>query len=486
MRRVAPLALLCLFAAETLWGGNYIREWSGHYVLGQDYSINQQTRTVTLHKNSVWSVYWRFEADDDQTNAPGDIDEIRIDRTDDLGYVRLRVQADGSQGRQYAARDVKKIDLLTDADNDTEISNMIIQRHFGANGPMLADDVRYAVIYGDLLGDIHPSSNIPDLIYIGGNLSANITANALATINVAGAGPHTGNITRWVGDQSADITIANTYSGDIYIAGKMGGKLNVGGDLSGTLTCGTFLDGDVTVGGNFSGGIETATHMWRNIAIGGNFSGQILARGNLYGEIRANGSLANGTGYDIEVKGSMGSDAAIAIDYDGWDSSDNWASGATVRIGSTTYSGNSPAARIYEITSCRGDMNNDGSVDFDDIDPFVLAIGDPADYDAAFPGLLGSLPFHGDLNCDDSVDFDDIDPIVERITEECCDPGCPGCNGFAPPTLPSPEELAKELRNAVSEERFDELVKQVTALCESLGDSDRGEYWQAVLEALLS
>ena len=33
-----------------------------------------------------------------------------------------------------------------------------------------------------------------------------------------------------------------------------------------------------------------------------------------------------------------------------------------------------------------GDLNCDGHVDFDDINPFVLALSDPAGYEAAYPG----------------------------------------------------------------------------------------------------
>ena len=66
---------------------------------------------------------------------------------------------------------------------------------------------------------------------------------------------------------------------------------------------------------------------------------------------------------------------------------------------------------------CAGDLNCDGIVDFDDIDPFVAALGcqggDPNCWDPACPWL------NGDCNGDETVDFDDIDPFVARIGVTC-------------------------------------------------------------------
>lgn len=66
---------------------------------------------------------------------------------------------------------------------------------------------------------------------------------------------------------------------------------------------------------------------------------------------------------------------------------------------------------------CAGDLNCDGIVDFDDIDPFVAALGcqggEPHCWDPNCPWL------NGDCNADDTVDFDDIDPFVARIGASC-------------------------------------------------------------------
>jgi len=52
-------------------------------------------------------------------------------------------------------------------------------------------------------------------------------------------------------------------------------------------------------------------------------------------------------------------------------------------------------------------------VDFGDINPFVLALTNPAGYQAAFPqcDIL-----NGDINGDGRVDFGDINPFVRLLT----------------------------------------------------------------------
>jgi hypothetical protein len=66
---------------------------------------------------------------------------------------------------------------------------------------------------------------------------------------------------------------------------------------------------------------------------------------------------------------------------------------------------------------CAGDVNCDGVVDFDDIDPFVAALGCPGGapgcWDPACPWL------NADCNGDSDVTFDDIDPFVTRIGATC-------------------------------------------------------------------
>ena len=60
-----------------------------------------------------------------------------------------------------------------------------------------------------------------------------------------------------------------------------------------------------------------------------------------------------------------------------------------------------------------GDLNCDGLIDFFDIDPFVLAVTDPAAYEAAYPDCD---IMNADCNGDGWVDFFDIDCFVGIIT----------------------------------------------------------------------
>lgn len=68
----------------------------------------------------------------------------------------------------------------------------------------------------------------------------------------------------------------------------------------------------------------------------------------------------------------------------------------------------------------RGDLNCDNSVDFADIDAFVLALTDEYGYRIGYPACYVGL---GDINCDSSVDFDDIDGFVDCLVDGC--PDCP-------------------------------------------------------------
>ena len=56
-----------------------------------------------------------------------------------------------------------------------------------------------------------------------------------------------------------------------------------------------------------------------------------------------------------------------------------------------------------------GDVNCDGRMNFDDINPFVLLLSDPAGYALAYPGCN---PHNADFNRDGHVNFDDINGFV--------------------------------------------------------------------------
>jgi hypothetical protein len=61
-----------------------------------------------------------------------------------------------------------------------------------------------------------------------------------------------------------------------------------------------------------------------------------------------------------------------------------------------------------------GDLNCDGSVNFRDINPFVLSLTSPAGWQAAYPGCPRD---NADTNGDGSVNFRDINPFVALLTQ---------------------------------------------------------------------
>ncbi len=84
-----------------------------------------------------------------------------------------------------------------------------------------------------------------------------------------------------------------------------------------------------------------------------------------------------------------------------------------------SYLGAAPGGQTPELrVACQrayreGDLNCDGAVDFGDINPFVLALTNPAGYGAAYPNCHRLT---GDINGDGLVDFGDINPFVRLLT----------------------------------------------------------------------
>jgi hypothetical protein len=63
--------------------------------------------------------------------------------------------------------------------------------------------------------------------------------------------------------------------------------------------------------------------------------------------------------------------------------------------------------------ACTGDLNCDGQVDFEDINPFVLRLSNPAAYAAQYPDCPDA---NGDINGDGEVGFTDINPFVALLS----------------------------------------------------------------------
>ncbi len=78
------------------------------------------------------------------------------------------------------------------------------------------------------------------------------------------------------------------------------------------------------------------------------------------------------------------------------------------------YDATNSLAQIDTFTwSPPGDLNCDGTIDFGDINPFVLALSSPAGYLAAFPDCE---ILNADINGDGTVSFGDINPFVALLS----------------------------------------------------------------------
>lgn len=440
---------------------NHIRQWGS--VPSTSYEINQIDKTVTIKTGST-SIF-KFEAYILETGEPGEIDMIQTD-DDGAGQVLLMVRGDPSGGRTYGAAVLKGIDLRYDT-SVSKLQGVLIRDGLGQPyGISVHQVLNYITVDGDLDGYLSAASGSGDIsiggtshsymsfadhmtgaITIGGQMLGNIHATTLGDITVNGVGTHTG-----------DITAGAAYGGTISIAGTYAGDMSFTPSLSGTVT---FL---------------------------GSLSGSLKVDGQLSGQVRINGSLVNGAQTnDVWITTSIAPGGAVVVDYDGWQPNDNWASGAVVRVGDTAYTCDNWAAPVYEITECRGDMNNDGVVSFLDINPFVLALSDPTGYASQYPGLGGSMAWHGDIDCDGAFGLGDINPFVYLLSlpEPPCDPywNCADDSDGDIERMSS-GTLAGALLADVPADRRAQLVTLIAQVIAAQDNGNDQTYWLAVYDAL--
>jgi endonuclease/exonuclease/phosphatase family metal-dependent hydrolase len=92
-----------------------------------------------------------------------------------------------------------------------------------------------------------------------------------------------------------------------------------------------------------------------------------------------------------------------------------------LKTGTLTINSNAPdepsrvvtlSGEVLAAQTMRGDANCDGRTDFDDINPFVLALTGRSGYAATYPGCPW---LNADCNGDNAVNFDDINPFVELL-----------------------------------------------------------------------
>ncbi len=109
------------------------------------------------------------------------------------------------------------------------------------------------------------------------------------------------------------------------------------------------------------------------------------------------GGSLHSTGADFELSGTIGQpDAGVVM------------TGGDYELTGGFWAAPMESASPYYVA----DLNCDGLLDFFDLDPFVLAITDPAGYVSAYPGCDLML---ADCNGDGVVDFFDIDAFVELV-----------------------------------------------------------------------
>lgn len=290
------------------------------------------------------------------------------------------------------------------------------------------------------------------------------------------------------------------------------GRIEVGGNLWGTLeTVFSGVEGQVVVHGDLTALVVVGSLAQANltgaITVDHDLTGRIDVSVNLVddtdnpaaGHIIVNGSFGNGFGPGyINIAGRFGwSQAFIAVDYDGDQSQDEWKQYAFIDVAWRRLTGNAPEEHVWEISPCKGDLDGSWSVDFADINPFVLALSNPVGYSQTFPGLGctddpndpnclgGSRIWHGDVNCDGSLDFGDINPFVVLMEHQCCMLwDCAPCwDGDAGERM-SPQQLAAQLATHIWPELYDDLVGVVGAAIEVQPDDESRAYWEAVYAAL--
>ncbi len=359
----------------------------------------------------------------------------------------------------------------------------------GAPGILDADFTGSLDVDGHVAGNLEAGHDWSGALNIGGTLSGRLHAgnDLLAEVSVGAMGT------------SAVVEVTGNLGNHFYSADGMGGSFTVGGNLESTIE-GRGMTADLWIKGNLT---EAAAVLIScasvpcctpgTIRIDGDMSGTIDIpvlcdqAGDLsQGHIIVNGSFAEGG--EIHLWGHLTGTAFFACDYDGWDDSDDWNPNAVVIIYDPFthyYYENTPEQHLLHITECKGDLSGDGAVNFGDINPFILALSDPAGYALAFPGLDGSRVYHGDANCDQAFNFGDINTFVLLVEYHCCmGSDCEPCWDDDDGEPLGPEELAAQLAASIWPELYDDLVWVVGEAINAQDDDASRQYWEAVYAAL--
>ncbi len=246
------------------------------------------------------------------------------------------------------------------------------------------------------------------------------------------------------------------------------------GDLSGKLAIGSVLGPTVGTAGT-------------QFTVLGNVTGEILVDDELGSVIEIYGDYGLTESTLISV-GTIAETGAIAVDWDGYDAGDEWVTGAEVVIedvpgGSVTLTGNSPAWQVYEITECVADMDNNGVVNFDDVNGFVAATVSIENYAAAYPGLGGSALYHGDMDRSGVINFDDLDLFIDCVVAGGCPTSAGECGGERDGGR-SPVQMAAALAGGVAPERQALLAEIIADHAARQRTESDWAYWDAVWTVL--
>lgn len=247
----------------------------------------------------------------------------------------------------------------------------------GAHATMrgaLANDGVITLFYGGLAGNGH--ARLDGDVVLSGSGALNLEAGDVTSLNggtLTNAGAHT-----------------ITGTGPVHVALTSAGVVAPGSGV-GTLTCtGSYTQ---TPSGTLS--IELlGTSQYDRLVV----SGAASLRGTV--DLVAGGGFTPQPGHQFVVL-TAGSLSGQFDDVRG--------PGRFV----ASYAGNQVTLTVVNQI---GDVNCDGAVTFDDIDPFVVALGGEAAYLAAYPNCSWLL---ADTDCDGDVDFDDIDPMVACLSGNC-------------------------------------------------------------------
>lgn len=255
-----------------------------------------------------------------------------------------------------------------------------------------------------------------DSEYEGGAIHANYDGTELSVFNCSFAGNTTNLYGGAIGlDSGAHATLRNSILWDNHGAPAWNGlmKSQLSFDLSSVTA--SYSTVQFCSAGQLPGTGNNGTNPQFVDATGGDSYGGInddlrLASGSPMIDAGDNSTLP-GDFADLDEDGFVFEITPIDLDHHARRVEDP--AGADSGAGSRPMVDRGAYERL--VIDSTGDMNCDGSVNNFDIDPFVLALTDPAGYAAEFPGCN---PLNGDVNHDGALNNFDIDPFVALLTGE--------------------------------------------------------------------